>query len=99
MIDRLIAQGSHPVTVLEALPKIGAGIGRSTRWIVFGLLKRFGVMVHTKVQVKAITPGKLTAVINGQEQELAADTVVLAPGRPPRPSWPRASRPRGSRWR
>lgn len=83
VVDRLIAQGSHSVTVLEALPKIGAGIGRSTRWIVFGLLKRFGVTVHTKVQVTAIAPGKLTAVINGEEKELAADTVVLATGAAP----------------
>ncbi|MBU4604483.1 MAG: NAD(P)/FAD-dependent oxidoreductase, partial [Proteobacteria bacterium] len=83
VVDRLIAQGSHPVTVLEALPKIGAGIGRSTRWIVFGLLKRFGVTVHTKVQVKAISEGTLTAVINGEEQDLVADTVVLATGAAP----------------
>jgi len=83
VVDRLIAQGSHPVTVLEALPKIGAGIGRSTRWIVFGLLKRFGVTVHTKVQVKAIGEGALTAVINGEEQDLVANTVVLATGAAP----------------
>ncbi|MCF8034337.1 MAG: FAD-dependent oxidoreductase [Desulfarculaceae bacterium] len=80
---RLVAQGSHPVTVLEALPKIGAGIGRSTRWITFGLIKRFGVTVHTKVEVKAIGQGTVTAVIDGQEQELQADTVILATGTKP----------------
>jgi 2,4-dienoyl-CoA reductase (NADPH2) len=83
VVGRLIAQGSHPVTVLEALPKIGAGIGRSTRWIVFGLLKRFNVTVHTKVQVQAIEGGAVKAVINGGEQELAADTVILATGAAP----------------
>ena len=83
VVSRLIAQGSHPVTVLEALPKIGAGIGRSTRWIVFGLLKRFKVTVHTKVQVRAIEEGAVRAVIDGEERELAADTVILATGAAP----------------
>ncbi|RJX36096.1 MAG: FAD-dependent oxidoreductase [Desulfarculus sp.] len=80
VINKLIAQGSHPVTVLEMLPKIGAGIGRSTRWIVFGLLKRFGVETHTKVQVQAIEPGAVRAIVEGREQVVPADTVVLAAG-------------------
>ncbi len=83
VVARLVAQGSHRVTVLEALPKIGAGIGRSTRWITFGLIKRFNLTVHTKVQVKAIAEGTVSAVIDGAEQELAADTVILATGAAP----------------
>ncbi|MEW5913387.1 MAG: FAD-dependent oxidoreductase [Thermodesulfobacteriota bacterium] len=95
VIGQLIGQGSHPVTVLEMLPKIGEGIGRSTRWIVFGLLKRFGVKTQTKVQVKAIEPGLVRAVVEGQEQTLPADTVVLATGFRPNDELAAALRERG----
>ena len=95
VVGRLVAQGSHQVTVLEALPKIGAGIGRSTRWITFGLIQRFGVTVHTKVRVKAIEPGKVLAEVDGQEQELAADTVILATGTKPQTALAEALQARG----
>lgn len=83
VIDRLVAQGSGRVTVLEMLPKLGQGIGRSTRWIVFGLLKRFGVETHTKAQVQRIEPGVVTALVEGEERRFEADTVVLACGNRP----------------
>ena len=83
VLDRLIAQGSHQVTVLEMMPKMGQGIGRSTRWIVFGKLKRFGVKVHTKVQVQAVEPSGVRALVDGQEQFFPAETVILAAGMRP----------------
>jgi 2,4-dienoyl-CoA reductase (NADPH2) len=83
VLDRLIAMGSHQVTVLEMMPKVGQDIGRSTRWIVFGKLKRFGVKLATKAQVRAIEAGGVRAVIDGQEQLVPADTVVLATGSAP----------------
>ena len=83
VLDKLIAQGSHQVTVLEMLPKLGQGIGRSTRWIVFGKLKRFGVKTHTKVQVQAIEQGGVRALVEGQEQFFRAETVILAAGMRP----------------
>ncbi len=83
-LARLVAEGSHQVTVLEMLPKIGQGIGRSTRWIVFGKLKRFGVKPHTKAQVKAIEPEGVRAVIDGAERLIPAETVILATGSKPR---------------
>jgi 2,4-dienoyl-CoA reductase (NADPH2) len=83
IIDRLIAAGSHQITVLEMLPKVGQDIGRSTRWIVFGKLKRFGVNLATKAQIQAVEAAGVRAVIDGQEQLLPADTVVLATGSEP----------------
>ncbi len=83
VIGRLIAQGSHQVTVVEMLPKVGQDIGRSTRWIVFGKLKRFGVKLRTKVQVKAIEATGVRVLAEGQEELIPADTVVLATGSAP----------------
>jgi 2,4-dienoyl-CoA reductase (NADPH2) len=82
-VKNLTSQGSHQVTVVEMLPKLGQGIGPSTRWIVFSLLKRFGVKLHTKTQVLAITPEGVRVVLDNQEKLLKADTVVLAIGAQP----------------
>lgn len=83
VIDQLIAQGSHQVTVLEALPKLGAGIGRSTRWVVFGKLKRYGVKSLTSVKVLAVEDQALRLEHDGQEQVMPVDTVVIAAGMEP----------------
>ena len=79
-LSRLVAQGSHKVTVLELLPKVGTGIGRSTRWIVFGRIKRFGVQVRTKVEVLAIEADGVRCRQEGQEELIPAQTVILATG-------------------
>ncbi|MFZ5584825.1 MAG: FAD-dependent oxidoreductase [Thermodesulfobacteriota bacterium] len=83
VVDRLVAEGSHPVTVLEALPKIGQGIGRSTRWVVFGQLKRFGVETHTKVKVLAVQEKGVQAQTAEGERFFPAETVILAAGARP----------------
>ena len=83
-IDQLIAQGSHPVTVLEMLPKVGQDIGRSTRWVVFAKIKRYGVKVRTGVKVLAVEQGGVRVEAEGEEQLVPADTVILATGVRPR---------------
>ena len=82
-LSRLVAQGSHPVTVLEMLPKVGAGIGRSTRWITFTLVKRYGIQTRTKVKVLAIEAEGVRCQIEDQEQLIPAETVILATGMRP----------------
>jgi len=82
-IGRLIAEGSHQVTVLEAMAKLGQGIGRSTRWITFGQLKRFGVASHTKVKVLAIEENGVRAALEDGERLFPAETVVVATGARP----------------
>ncbi len=84
MIERLIARGSHPVTVLEMLPKVGRDIGRSTRWVVFAKLKRYGVKVRTGVKVLAVEQEGLRVEVAGDEELVPADTVILAAGARPR---------------
>jgi 2,4-dienoyl-CoA reductase (NADPH2) len=83
VIDHLISTGSHQVTVLEMLPKVGQDIGRSTRWIVFGKLKRFGVDIKTKVKVLAIEAEGVRCSDENGEAVIPADTVILATGAKP----------------
>jgi 2,4-dienoyl-CoA reductase (NADPH2) len=80
VIDRLMVRGSHPVTVLEMLPKVGRDIGRSTRWVVMGKLERFGVQIKTGIKVLSIEKGRVRISDQSGEQDEPADTVVLAAG-------------------
>jgi 2,4-dienoyl-CoA reductase (NADPH2) len=80
VIDRLVAQGSHLVTVLEVLPKLGGGIGRSTRWVVLGKLKRYGVRTRTGVEVLAIEESGVRLRGEAGEELIPAETVILATG-------------------
>ena len=91
----LMADGSRKVTVLEMLPKVGKGVGRSTKWILFGLLKRFGVNLVTKAKVVSIAPGKVTAEVDGEQKEFEADTVVMAAGARPKDGLGRELKERG----
>lgn len=80
VIGELITKGSHRVTVLEMLPKVGKDIGKSTKWIVLGNLKRFGIKVRTKVTVNSIEPGAVNITQDGRDEKVPADCVVMATG-------------------
>ena len=85
-IQELIAKGSRRITLVEMLPKLGQDIGRSTRWIAFMLLKRYGIKTMTGNEVMSIEPGQLTVRNQEGQKVLAADTVVLAAGAEPEDS-------------
>ena len=82
-IDKLLTTGSHNVTVLEMLPKIGKGVGRSTAWIVYLLIKRFGIKPITGVKVLSVEPGKVTFDSSDGQIAIKADTVIVAAGAAP----------------
>jgi 2,4-dienoyl-CoA reductase (NADPH2) len=68
------------ITILEMLPKIGEGIGRSTRWNILMELRRLGVKVVTDAKVKEIKENEVIYEVNGEEKSVKADTVLLATG-------------------
>ncbi|MEV0840800.1 FAD-dependent oxidoreductase [Actinocatenispora sera] len=71
------------VTLLRRGPRIGAGIGRTTRWALLAALRRRGVLLRTGVRYDRITPaGVLLAGDDGPEL-VPADTVVVAAGQLP----------------
>lgn len=76
----LAFRGSRTVTVVEMLPRIGEGIGRTTRWTYMEELKRRNVRLLSGTRAIAIEPGSVVVESRSGQQRLPADLVVLATG-------------------
>lgn len=76
----LATRGSREVTVVELLDGLGKNFGRSTRWGMLQDVERYGVRAVMQARVIEITAGLVRIEANGQVEELAADSVVLAVG-------------------
>jgi 2,4-dienoyl-CoA reductase (NADPH2) len=79
-LKELMFTGMSRVTVFEMLPKVGQDVGKSTKWILMGNLKKYGVKVVTSAVVTSVSGGKVIYEKGGEQGERAFDTVVLAPG-------------------
>ncbi|MGD8963652.1 MAG: NAD(P)/FAD-dependent oxidoreductase [Desulfobacterales bacterium] len=62
------------------LPRTGQDIGKSTRWIVFDNLKRYGIRVKTSTRVTSIRDGNVTFEKEDQRQQIQFDNVIVASG-------------------
>jgi len=82
-LRELMFRGASTVTVFEMLPKAGSDVGKSTRWVLFDSLKRYGVTIRTETKVSAINNGTLTWEADGQEATETFDNVILAAGSRP----------------
>jgi 2,4-dienoyl-CoA reductase (NADPH2) len=76
----LATRGSKEVVVVEMLDELGKNFGRSTRWGMMQDVERYGVATRATARVVAITADSVTIEVNGQREELPADSVVLAIG-------------------
>ena len=79
-LKELMFQGSTKVTVFEMLPKAGSDVGKSTRWVLFDNLKRYGVKIITGAKVTSIDQGAVTFQKNENEEKMNFDQVILASG-------------------
>jgi 2,4-dienoyl-CoA reductase (NADPH2) len=80
----VVATAARNVTLLCRSKRVGGGIGITTRWAVLDALRRAEVRWHTGVTYREITPeGVVIATAEGDEQLIAADTVVIAAGQEP----------------
>ena len=79
-LKALATKGIKQVTVIEMLPRLGADIGFSTRWVELSLLRRYGVKARTHTKAVRITPEGVMAEHDGATSFIACDTVVLAVG-------------------
>lgn len=81
VIHALLAKGAREITIVEMAKDIGRDIGLSTRWGVKKHMKQLGIRCLSERKVMAITePGVVVQNPAGEEEVLAADTVVLAIG-------------------
>lgn len=79
---KLRANGRE-VTLLRRGKHVGAGLGKTTRWAVLGMLKKQGVRMLTEIQYKAIIPEGVLIERGGEEMLIPADTVIVAAGAEP----------------
>ncbi|MFZ5570033.1 MAG: FAD-dependent oxidoreductase [Thermodesulfobacteriota bacterium] len=82
-LRELMFCGSTQVTVFEMLPKAGADVGKSTRWVLFDSLQRYGVQILTGSKVRAIRQGTVVFEKDGREEQLRFDQVIAAFGSRP----------------
>lgn len=73
-------RGTKNISILEMLPKIGRGIGISTRWTIMRRLTEVGVSMVSSATVERITDIGVIAKIDGEDKLIEADTVVIAVG-------------------
>jgi 2,4-dienoyl-CoA reductase (NADPH2) len=69
------------VTVMRRSGRIGAGIGRTTRWVWLDALKHAGVETRTGLSYRRITPeGVEIELEDGTVETITAERVVIAAG-------------------
>lgn len=79
----LAARGTREIVLLEMLDELGKNFGKTTRWAMLQDLRRCGVKSRTSARVLEITPSSVKIAVGGKEEEIPADTVVLAVGTRP----------------
>ncbi|MGD9975557.1 MAG: FAD-dependent oxidoreductase, partial [Desulfatirhabdiaceae bacterium] len=82
-LKELLFHGSSRVTVFEMLPKAGADVGKSTKWILTDRLKRHGVKIKTGSKVTEIKKGLLSYEIEGKTLQQQFDSIIIASGSRP----------------
>ncbi len=71
-------QFSQDVTIVERGSAIGAGLGRSTRWVVLKMLRERGVKMHTEATVVQVSFNNVVVELEGETTILPADVIVVA---------------------
>lgn len=82
-VDRLrelMFTGTSTVTVFEMLPQVGKNVGKSTKWVLFDNIARYGIAIKTDTKVLAIKNGVITYEKNNQFESMTFDNVILACG-------------------
>jgi len=76
----LASRGTKDVVVVEMIDKVGKDIGKSTRWAMMQDAERAGISVRTTATALEITETGVRVSSGAGEEEIPADTVVLAVG-------------------
>ena len=82
-IRDLMKRGTKEVTVFEMMPRAGAGLGRSTRWILMSNVDMFGIDIKNNARVLEIREGAVIYEQDGEKHTDRFDTIVNAVGSRP----------------
>jgi len=76
----LASRGTKEVLVVEMIDQVGKDIGKSTRWAMMQDAQRSGIAMRTATRALEITPSGVKVQSGAGQEEIPADTVVLALG-------------------
>ncbi|HON77738.1 MAG TPA: FAD-dependent oxidoreductase [Spirochaetota bacterium] len=79
-LKELVSKGVKDVTVFEMLPKTGADVGKSTRWVLTGDVARLGVTTITGAKVRSVRNSTVVYEKDGAVHEKKFDDIVIAAG-------------------
>jgi len=82
-LRELMFSGASSVTVFEMAKKAGGDVGKSTKWILFSNLKRYGVKIISSAKVCSVINGQVCFEKDGVMKTMAFDDVILASGSRP----------------
>lgn len=80
VLKNRLNRGSKNINIIESGEKVGATIGKSSRWVVLRELAIDGINILTRSKVLEITSSGVYYEQDGHVQALNADTVILAVG-------------------
>ena len=75
-----LAESGSPVTLIEALPRIGMQLESMTRKVLLKTMREKNVQIHTGCSLKVIEENGIVMNKNGKESSIEAERVVIAIG-------------------
>lgn len=82
-LHELIKKGSRDITVFEMLPRAGAGVGKSTKWILMGNINDYEVKIITEAKVISVKNSTVIYEKDGEIHKLEFDNIINAAGSKP----------------
>jgi 2,4-dienoyl-CoA reductase (NADPH2) len=79
-LKELCSQGLKKVTVVEMLEKVCRDVGISTRWGILQDMRNLGIDIRMNAVAKRIEEDGVVVMVEGQEEKIPADTVIIAVG-------------------
>ena len=83
VLYELATRGTKDIVVLEMIEKMGKDIGKTTRWGILQDLARKGIETRAATKALEISATAVKVEIDGNIEEIPADTVILAAGAQP----------------
>jgi len=79
-LRELVTKGTKEITLFEMLPKVGKGVGKSTKWVLMGNIEKLNIKVVTGAKVLSVKGGEVVFEVNGKRESEKFDSVVNAVG-------------------
>jgi len=79
-LQKLVYKGNKKITIFEMMPKVGKGVGKSTKWVLLGKIEKHDVNIIPESKVLSVKDGIVKFEKNGKEETMQFDNVVNAVG-------------------